>query len=94
MNLWVFLTIVVLAGVASEVIKEFLRARGRGVKGQLQELESEVARLREQVVETEDLRQRVEVLEDIVTSEDFELERQFSRLSGEAPRSSRSVQAE
>lgn len=94
MNLWLFLTIVILAGVLSEVLKEFARSRNRVTMDQVKALEEEVARLRQQVGEAADLRQRIEVLEDIVTSSDYELERQFARLSNEEVASAQSLRAD
>jgi hypothetical protein len=91
MNLWFFLTIVAIVAIVSEVFKEYVKVRGSAVTDKLRELETEVTHLREQVAEAKDLRQRVEVLEDIVTSADYEVERQFARLGSEEQTQTQSV---
>ena len=53
-----------------------------------------MTRLRQQTKETEDLRQRIEVLEDIVTSEEYDLERRFPRLESEEQTPGQSVQVD
>jgi hypothetical protein len=91
MNLWFFLTIVAIVAIVSEVFKEYVKVRGSAVTDKLRELETEVTHLREQVAEAKDLRQRVEVLEDIVTSADYEVERQFARLGSTEQTQTQSV---
>ena len=75
MNMWTAIVLVVMAAMAAEAWRHHLKARGsESNKGALDELNSRIDELEN------DLRNRVETLERIVTDDKGDLKREIDRL--------------
>ncbi|MEZ5596939.1 MAG: hypothetical protein R3E84_11175 [Pseudomonadales bacterium] len=74
MSMWTAIVLIVALGVGGGVMREFARSRGRRAA----EADDDAPAVA--VAEFEALRQRVEVLERIVTDEGFDLKRELARL--------------
>jgi len=74
--------IAIIGGFATRIITTWLRAnRGNAYQQKIQELEQRIAQLESRPALTPGIQERVKVLEDIVTSDDFDLQRKFRQLS-------------
>ena len=75
MNMWTAITLIVIAGCAFEALRTRWDAKGKQLPAeQLKALEAKLERL------DSDLRERIEVLERIVTDRKEDLRREFDYL--------------
>ncbi len=75
MNMWTAIVLIVIAGVAGEAWRHHVRARRAGpARSELEEIIRRLDAL------DQDLRDRVETLERIVTDRKDDLRREFDRL--------------
>ena len=79
MDVFTMVTIIVIVGCATSVATEYFKSRAKAVGKQDPALRQEV----------QELRKRVEVLEEIVTDDQYDLAKEINRLDGrEGQRSS------
>lgn len=73
--------IAIIGGFATRIITTWLRAnKGNASQQKIQELEQRIAQLESRPALTAGVQERLKVLEDIVVSDDFELQRKFRQL--------------
>lgn len=85
MGVFEFLVIAVVFGTLSEVVKTWMKTRQSQGSPQMQDLERRIQALEAQQQELKTLQalpERVHVLESIVTTDEFELQRKFRELEG------------
>ncbi len=76
MDVFTMVTIIVIVGCATGVATEYFKSRAKAVGKQDPALKQEVR----------DLRKRVEVLEEIVTDDQYDLAKEINRLDGRGER--------
>ena len=73
--------IAIIGGFATRIITTWLHAnKGNASQQKIQELEQRIAQLESRPALTAGVQERLKVLEDIVVSDDFELQRKFRQL--------------
>lgn len=82
-GLWHFLTICGVLALLEEPIKAYFQAKAAVAKEEIRALRGEVAELRRELGEVRSLKERVEVLEDILTSDGYEVDRRLARLGSQ-----------
>ena len=71
----------IIGGFATRIITTWLHAnKGNASQQKIQELEQRIAQLESRPALTAGVQERLKVLEDIVVSDDFELQRKFRQL--------------
>jgi len=83
-TMWVFIGLIAVTAIVMDGIVKIIRASKSGkvsteVKDQLMDMDEDLTVLK---TELEDARQRIEVLEKIVTDNKYELHRQLDELAG------------
>ena len=74
--------IAIIGGFVTRIITTWLHAnKGNASQQKIQELEQRIAQLEARPALTAGVQERLKVLEDIVTSDDFDLQRKFRQLS-------------
>lgn len=77
-----FVALIIIGGFVTRIITTWLHANKENAGQQkIQELEQRIAQLESRPALTPGVQERLKVLEDIVTSDDFELQRKFRQLS-------------
>ncbi len=75
-----FVALVIIGGFVTRIVTTWLNAKQGAANQKIQELEQRVAQLESRPALTTGVQERLKVLEDIVTSDDFELQRKFRQL--------------
>ncbi len=71
----------IIGGFATRIITTWLRAnKGNASQQKIQELEQRIVQLESRPALTAGVQERLKVLEDIIVSDDFELQRKFRQL--------------
>ncbi|GAK53969.1 hypothetical protein U14_05246 [Candidatus Moduliflexus flocculans] len=76
-----FVALIIIGGFVTRIITSWINVKQGNANQKIQELEQRIAQLESRPALTPGVQERLKVLEDIVTSDDFELQRKFRQLS-------------